>query len=148
MGRCISCAWVGRLKLIRVVNPMIVYGYVMWKWKKNYLGRKGAHFWEFPGYSQWHQVIWIIFIENVELRWKKISRPQNEWFGEVFNFSMFNMFSWLYHSLLIFEGNSCLILMLDHSFSFCHQGACKTPKNGKNVSKNCWCRWFCHFRVP
>ena len=38
-----------------------------------------------------------------------------EWFGEVFNFSMFNMFSWLYHSLLISEGNSCPILMFDHS---------------------------------
>ena len=39
-----------------------------------------------------------------------------EWFGKVFNFSMFNMFSWFYHCLLISEGNSCLILMFDHSF--------------------------------
>ena len=39
-----------------------------------------------------------------------------EWFGEVFNFGMFNVFSWLYHSLLISEGNSCVILMFDHSF--------------------------------
>ena len=39
-----------------------------------------------------------------------------EWFGEVFNFSMFNMFSWFYHCLLISEGNSCPILMFDHSF--------------------------------
>ena len=39
-----------------------------------------------------------------------------EWFGKVFNFSMFNMFSWLYHSLLISEVNSCQILMFDHSF--------------------------------
>ena len=29
-----------------------------------------------------------------------------EWFGEVFNFNMFNMFSWFYHSLLIFEAIS------------------------------------------
>ena len=28
------------------------------------------------------------------------------WCGEVFNFSMFNMFMWFYHSLLISEGNS------------------------------------------
>ena len=39
-----------------------------------------------------------------------------EWFGEVFNFSMFNIFSWFYHCLLISEGNSCPILMFDHSF--------------------------------
>ena len=39
-----------------------------------------------------------------------------ERFDEVFNFSMFNMFSWLYHSLLISEGNTCPILMFDHSF--------------------------------
>ena len=34
-----------------------------------------------------------------------------EWFGEVFNFSMFNMFLWFYHIFLIFEVNSCPILM-------------------------------------
>ena len=38
------------------------------------------------------------------------------WCGEVFNFSMFNMFMWFYHSLLISEGNSCLILMFQYSF--------------------------------
>ena len=39
-----------------------------------------------------------------------------EWFGEVFNFSMFNMFLWFYHFLLISEGSSCLILMFECSF--------------------------------
>ena len=39
-----------------------------------------------------------------------------EWFGEVFNFSMFNMFSWLYHFLPISEGNTCPILMFEYSF--------------------------------
>ena len=38
-----------------------------------------------------------------------------EWFGEVLNFSMFNMFSWFYHCLLIYEGNLGPILMFDHS---------------------------------
>ena len=33
------------------------------------------------------------------------------WFGEVFNFSMFNMFLWFYHISLISEVNSCPILM-------------------------------------
>ena len=39
-----------------------------------------------------------------------------EWFGEVFKIIMFNMFLWFYHSLLIFEGNSCPILMFEYSF--------------------------------
>ena len=39
-----------------------------------------------------------------------------EWFGEVFNFSMFNMFSWLYLIFLISEGNSYPILMFEYSF--------------------------------
>ena len=39
-----------------------------------------------------------------------------EWFGEVFNFSMFNMFMWFYHILLISEVNSCPILMFEYSF--------------------------------
>ena len=38
------------------------------------------------------------------------------WCGEVFNFNMFNMFVWFYYSLLISEGNSCLILMFQYSF--------------------------------
>ena len=36
-----------------------------------------------------------------------------EWFGEVFNFSMF---SWLYHFFLISELNTCPILMFEYSF--------------------------------
>ena len=39
-----------------------------------------------------------------------------ESFGEVFNFSMFNMFTCFYHILLISEVNSCLILMFQYSF--------------------------------
>ena len=39
-----------------------------------------------------------------------------EWFCEVFNFSMFNMFMWFYHSLLISEVNSCPILMFEYLF--------------------------------
>ena len=39
-----------------------------------------------------------------------------EWFGEVFNFSMFNMFTCFYHILLITEVNSCPILMFQYSF--------------------------------
>ena len=39
-----------------------------------------------------------------------------EWFGEVFNFSMFNMFLWFYHIFLISEVNSCPILMFQYSF--------------------------------
>ena len=38
------------------------------------------------------------------------------WCGDVFNFSMFNMLMWFYHSLLISEGNSCPILMFQYSF--------------------------------
>ena len=38
-----------------------------------------------------------------------------EWFGEAFNFSMFNMLD-LDHSLLISEVTTCPILMFDHSF--------------------------------
>ena len=49
--------------------------------------------------------------ESLDLKMSDI-----DWFGEVFNFSMINMFSWLYHSLLISEGNSCPILMFDRSF--------------------------------
>ena len=62
------------------------------------------------------------------------------WFGEVFNFSMFNMFLWLYHSLLICEGNSCPILMFEYSnqsLGPALHGASKAPKNGRNVSENC-----------
>ena len=39
-----------------------------------------------------------------------------EWFGEVFNFSMFNMFLWFYNIFLISEVNSCPILMFQYSF--------------------------------
>ena len=39
-----------------------------------------------------------------------------EWFGEVFDFSMFNMFTCFYHILLISEVNSCPILMFQYSF--------------------------------
>ena len=64
-----------------------------------------------------------------------------ECFGEVFNFNMSNMFSWLYHSLLISEGNSCLILMFDHSFQSLGPAlpleASKTPKMAKTCPKNC-----------
>ena len=38
------------------------------------------------------------------------------WCGEDFNFSMFNMFMWFYHSLLISEVNTCPILMFQYSF--------------------------------
>ena len=34
-----------------------------------------------------------------------------EWFSEGFNFSMFNMFTYFHHILLISEANSCPILM-------------------------------------
>ena len=34
-----------------------------------------------------------------------------EWFGEVFKIIMFNMFVRFYHSLLIFDLNTCPILM-------------------------------------
>ena len=43
-------------------------------------------------------------------------RFQKEWFGEVFKITIFNMFVWFYHSLLICEVNSGLILMYDHWF--------------------------------
>ena len=36
------------------------------------------------------------------------------WFSEGFNFSMFNMFTWFYHILLISEVNSCPILMFQN----------------------------------
>ena len=39
-----------------------------------------------------------------------------EWSGEVFNFSMFTMFTCFYHILLISEVNSCSILMFQYSF--------------------------------
>ena len=66
-----------------------------------------------------------------------------EWFGEVFNFSMF---SWFYHCLLISEGNSCPIFMFDHSFwslwpalqeygVILPLGASKAPENGKTCLK-------------
>ena len=41
-GCCTSCVWVGRSKLIWVVNPMIVFGYVMSKWKFFYQGRNST----------------------------------------------------------------------------------------------------------
>ena len=34
-----------------------------------------------------------------------------EWFSDGFNFSMFNMFTYFHHILLISEVNSCPILM-------------------------------------
>ena len=51
MGCCTSHVWVGRSKLIWVVSPVIVYGYVMSKWKKNYWGRNRAHFWGFSDFG-------------------------------------------------------------------------------------------------
>ena len=39
-----------------------------------------------------------------------------KWFGEVFNFSMFNMFLWFYQIFLISEVNSHQILMLEYLF--------------------------------
>ena len=39
-----------------------------------------------------------------------------EWLSEVFKIIMFNTFLWFYHSLLISEDNSCLILMLEYPF--------------------------------
>ena len=44
MDCCTPRVWVGRSKLIWVVNLRIVYGYVMSKWKNFYRGRNGAHF--------------------------------------------------------------------------------------------------------
>ena len=38
------------------------------------------------------------------------------WCGEVFNFSMFNMFMWFYHILPISEVNTCPILMFQYLF--------------------------------
>ena len=55
----------------------------------------------------------------LKLNEKELLEPKMsdfEWFGEVFNFSMFNMFSWLYYIFLTSEGNSYLILMLEYSF--------------------------------
>ena len=51
MGHCMSCVWVERSKLIWVVNPMIVYGYVMSKWKNFYWDGNRAHFQEFWGFE-------------------------------------------------------------------------------------------------
>ena len=39
-----------------------------------------------------------------------------KWFSEGFNFSMFNMFTYFHHILLISEVNSCPILMFQYSF--------------------------------
>ena len=49
MGRCTPRVWVGRSKLIWVVNLRIIYGYVMSKWKKIYQGGNRAHFRGFLG---------------------------------------------------------------------------------------------------
>ena len=72
----------------------------------------------------------LIFSKMLKLDEKDSLDPKMshfDWFGEVFNFSMFNMFSWLYHIFLIYEVNSCLILMFEYSFQilgpteyFCH----------------------------
>ena len=51
MGRCTPRVWVGRSKLIWVVNLRIVYGYVMPKWKNFYRGGNGAHFRGFLGFG-------------------------------------------------------------------------------------------------
>ena len=51
MGRCMPCVWAWRSKLIRVVNQIIVYGYVMSKWKNLYQGGNGAHFRGFLGFG-------------------------------------------------------------------------------------------------
>ena len=48
----------------------------------------------------------IFFSKMLKLDEKESLDPKIsdfEWFGEVFNFDMFNMFSWFYHSLLISE---------------------------------------------
>ena len=51
MGRCTPRVWVGRSKLIWVVNLRIVYGYVMSKWENFYRGGNGAHFHGFLGFG-------------------------------------------------------------------------------------------------
>ena len=72
-----------------MVNAMIVYGYVMSKWKKMEMGHIFKHFWVLG-----HQAIWINFFKKFILDKKESLDPKMtdfEWFGEVFNFSMFNM---------------------------------------------------------
>ena len=61
----------------------------------------------------------LIFSKMLKLDGKESLDPKMsdfEWFGEVFNFSMFSMFSWLYHLFLISELNTCPILMFEYSF--------------------------------
>ena len=51
MDRYTPCVWVGRSKLIWVVNLRIIYGYVMSKWKNFYWGGNGTHFPGFLGFG-------------------------------------------------------------------------------------------------
>ena len=88
----------------------------MSNWKKVYQGGNGAHFQEFMGYRAVASSNLNFFFKNGDIRWKRMPRPQNEWFGEVVKIILFNMFLCFNYSLLISEGNSCLILMFEYSF--------------------------------
>ena len=147
MGCCTSCVWVGRSKLTWVVNPMIVYECVMSKWKKNLLGQKWGTFLRISRLWPIASSDLNFFLKMFKLDEKESLDPKMsdfEWFGEFFNFSMFNTFSWLYHSLLISEGNSCPILMFDHSIwslwpALQEYGATRGPiRHQKKWQKHVW----------
>ena len=68
----------------------------MSKWKKFYWGGNGAHFQAFLDFGA--KQFELIFSKMLKLDEKEYPDPKMsdfEWFGEVFNFSMFNMFSLL-----------------------------------------------------
>ena len=69
------------------------------------------------------ELVELLFSKMLKLDEKESLEPKMsdfEWLGEVFNFSMFNMFSWLYHIFLISEGDSYPILMFEYSLTILH----------------------------
>ena len=87
----------------------------MSKLENLYRGWNGAHLSDFFRLAapsvEWFE---LFFSKMMKLEEKESPDPKLsdfEWFGEVFKIIMFNMFVWFYHSLLIFDFNTCLILM-------------------------------------
>ena len=89
------------------------------KIRKSLTGAKrGTSLWLFglaaPSVEQFE----LFFSKMVKLEEKESPDPKSsdfEWFGEVFKIIMFNMFVWFYHIFLIFDLNTCPILMYDHA---------------------------------
>ena len=89
------------------------------KIRKSLLGLKHStsswHFWLVASSVEWFE---LFFSKMVKLEQKESPDPKLsdfEWFGEVFKIIMFNMFVWFYHISLIFDLNTCPILMYDHA---------------------------------